>query len=83
LRSEYLKTFEATERVLAQAIADRTGSDPRADLAPKVLAAAVAAAARVAAEHWQQADDSTRFADVLREALGQLTPSLAQQDQRR
>jgi len=76
LRGEYLKTFESLEQVLAQAIAGRTGADPRADLAPRVLAAAVAAAARVAAEHWQQADASNSFADVLREALARLAPAL-------
>ena len=81
LRGEYLKTFEATEQVLAQAIADRTGADPHTDLAPKVLAAAVAAAARVAAEHWQRADASVPFTDVLSEALAQLSPSMPEASQ--
>jgi AcrR family transcriptional regulator len=76
LRGEYLKTFEATEQVIAQAIADRTGADPRTGLAPKVLAAAVAAAARVAVEHWQRAGAGVPFGDVLREALAQLAPAM-------
>jgi AcrR family transcriptional regulator len=80
LRGEYLKTFEATEQVLAQAIAGRTGADPQPGLGARALAAAVTAAARVAAEHWQQAGGSGPFADVLREALAQLSPSLAAQE---
>jgi hypothetical protein len=42
----------AAEGPLAKAIADRTGADPRGDLHPHVLAAAVMAAVRTATEHW-------------------------------
>ncbi len=83
LRGEYLKTCEATEQVLAQAIAACTGTDPRADLSPKILAAAMATAARVAAEHWQETGAPTPFTDVLREALTCLTPSLSREEQAR
>jgi AcrR family transcriptional regulator len=82
LRGEYLKTCETTEVVLAQAIADRTGMDPRRDLRARTLAAAVAAAARVATERWQRADAGTPLADVLREALSHLAPALASPETR-
>lgn len=83
LRGEYLKTFEATEAVLTQGIARRTGADPRTDLAPKVLAAAVVTATRVAAEHWQAAEGSVPFTDVLQEALALLAPALTERPLRR
>jgi AcrR family transcriptional regulator len=69
LRGEFLKTFTAIEAPLAEAIAARTGADPEQDLAPRVLAAAAVAAARVATEYWLRPGATAGFPDILRVAL--------------
>jgi len=77
LRSEFLSTIAAIEHPLAQAIGARMGGEGNDDLGPAVLAAALAAAARVAAERWLRPEPGRPFAEVLREALGWVTPALA------
>lgn len=69
LQGEALKAFTMAEEPLAAAIAERTGVDEW-ELAPAVVAAAVAGAVRVAGRHWLAGAESVPFADVLREALG-------------
>jgi AcrR family transcriptional regulator len=70
LRSEFVGTVTAIEQPIANAIAARTGGE---GLAPKVLAAAVSAAARVAVENWiRPADD----AGQAQETAGHPGPSL-------
>jgi AcrR family transcriptional regulator len=51
-------------------------SDARGDLGPEVLAAAVSAAARVAAERWLGPDPATPFSAMLLDALTWVTPAL-------
>jgi AcrR family transcriptional regulator len=72
LRGEFLKTIAAIEAPLAEAIAERAGLD--AALFPRVLAAAVAGAARVATEYWLCSATTAPFASVLREALTNVAP---------
>jgi AcrR family transcriptional regulator len=86
LQAEFLDTIAAIERPLAEAIAARTGtggssdgdsgSDGRGDLGSEVLAAAVSAAARVAAERWLRPEPHTPFSAMLRDALTWVTPAL-------
>ena len=80
LQAEFLDTIAAIERPLAEAIAARTGSggstDDQGELGPEVLAAAVSAAARVAAERWLRPDPVTPFSAMLLEALTWITPAL-------
>jgi len=52
LLGQHLAVFDRLQRQLAEAIADRTGTDVDRDLAPRLLAAAVAAAMRTAVEVW-------------------------------
>lgn len=70
LEGEALKAFTVAEEPLAEAIAERTGTT---GLYPAVTAAAVAAAVRVAGRHWLEAGSGVAFADVLRDALGQVS----------
>jgi AcrR family transcriptional regulator len=77
LRGHYLKVATAIERPLAEAIAERTGADADRDVHPRVLAAAVAAAARVAVERWLHPDTDAPFGTVLGNALGWLAPVAA------
>jgi AcrR family transcriptional regulator len=73
LQGEYLKTTVAIERPLAEAIAERTGTDAERDLFPRILAAAVSSAGRVATEHWLRRDTTAPFATVLHEALAHVS----------
>jgi AcrR family transcriptional regulator len=76
LRGEALKAFTMAEEPLAVAIAERTGSDPRGNLSCQVVAAAVAAAVRVAGRYWLDTTNPPPFAAVLRDALGYVLPHL-------
>ncbi len=80
LQAEFLDTIAAIERPLAEAIAARTGTDRPGALGPEVLAAAVSAAARVAAQRWLQPEPDTKFSVVLRDALTWIAPALSSAD---
>jgi AcrR family transcriptional regulator len=73
LQGEALKAFTMAEEPLATAIAERTGSDP-GDLSCHVMAAAIAAAVRVAGQHWLSTTTPVSFAAVLRDALRHILP---------
>ncbi|MFF5259860.1 TetR family transcriptional regulator [Actinomadura viridis] len=76
LEGEALKSFTVAEEPLAAAIAERTSRDPGRDLFPRVMAAAVAGAIRVAGRHWLDQDDDEPFEAVLRRALDHVLPAL-------
>ncbi|MEO3811463.1 TetR/AcrR family transcriptional regulator [Sphaerisporangium sp. B11E5] len=75
LEGEALKAFTMAEPPLAEAIADRTGTDVTRDLFPAVTAAAVAGAVRVAGRHWLAPATTESFATILRAALSCVVPS--------
>jgi AcrR family transcriptional regulator len=72
LQGEYLRTLHATQQALAEAIADRIGTDLRTDMFPALLAGAVTASVQVAMEYWLRADPPTALAPLVRHALDQL-----------
>ena len=72
LQGEYLRTHYTAQRMLADAIADRTGADPETDMFPAVLAGAVMAAIQVAHERWLRSDPPVALVPLLRQALGEL-----------
>lgn len=76
LQGEALKAFTMAEEPLAAALAERTGSTDRDELACRVAAAAIAAAVRVAGRHWLSATNPPAFAAVLRDALRHIQPTL-------
>ena len=86
LQAEFLDTIAAIERPLAEAIAARTGAGAdyagdgglagRGEIGAEVLAAAVSAAARVAAERWLRPEPETPFSAMLRDALTWVAPAL-------
>ena len=80
LQTEFLDTIAAIERPLAEAIAARTDTNRDTGLGPEVLAAAVSAAARVAAQRWLQPEPDTRFSVMLRDALTWIAPALRAAD---
>jgi AcrR family transcriptional regulator len=71
LQGEYLKTLVQSEEPLAKAIAERIGHDPRGDLYPHVLAAAVTAAVRAATGYWM-ATGTGSLPDLIRQAVRQV-----------
>src|SRR5215475_301952 len=72
LQGEYLRTHYFAQRNLAAAIADRTGTDPEANMFPAVLAGAVSAAIQVAHERWLRADPPVALIPLIKEALAAL-----------
>jgi AcrR family transcriptional regulator len=77
LQGEFLRTQYVAQQDLASAIADRIGSDP-AEMFPRVMAGAVAAAMHVALDRWLSADPPTALVPLLKEALGQFRCPLPQ-----
>ncbi|MFL6123793.1 TetR family transcriptional regulator [Actinophytocola sp.] len=75
LLGEYLKANADAEQEWAAAIAERTGSRPT-DLYPRLVAAAMGAAHRVAIDQWLRADPPVSLAVLLRDALRQLAAGL-------
>ena len=72
LRAEYLKALAAMERSLAEAVAERLGTDLERDLYPHVLAAAVYSAERVAVTRWLESGPPGGLRGLLRRALTQV-----------
>ena len=72
IRGEYLKINSEMQEALAEAIAARTGTDLEQDMYPRILAAAVIAAAQVAVRRWAAADPPVPLGPLLRRALEQL-----------
>ncbi|GAA1338682.1 TetR/AcrR family transcriptional regulator [Saccharothrix algeriensis] len=60
-----MAAFHAQERALADAVADRVGTDPDTDLYPAMLAAAVMATLRVVVTRWLDTDDRRPLADLV------------------
>jgi AcrR family transcriptional regulator len=80
LQAEFLDTIAAIERPLAEVIAARTDTDRQTGLGPQVLAAAVSAAVRVAAQRWLQPEPDTPFSVMLHDALTWIAPALRAAD---
>jgi AcrR family transcriptional regulator len=76
LQGEFLKASVAAERECAEAIAERTGTDPGRDMYPWLVAAAVSSAIRVANEQWLRAEPPVPLAPLLRDALTQIAAGL-------
>ena len=81
IRGETLKINAATQRALAEAIADRTETDIEQNMRPMILAGAVTAASNVALRHWFDADPPCPLRPLLQRALHELASALAQPDQ--
>ena len=76
LQGEYLKTQYAAQYALAEAIAERTGTDLARDMFPRIMAGAVTAATQAAMERWLFADPPIALAPLIRLALRQLAEGL-------
>lgn len=76
LQGELLKVNAAAQDELAEAIAERTGTDVACDVYPKLVAAVVGAGTAVAVEHCLRADSPAPLAVLLREVFDQLAAGL-------
>lgn len=76
LQPELFRASAAGEDALAEAIAERTGTDAGRDLYPRLVAAAVGATIRTCTQQWLRADRPGRFPPLLRDALRQLAAGL-------
>lgn len=74
----HLVAFERGDWLLAEVIAERSGSDAGRDLAPRLLAAAAVVAIRTSIEMWAEAHVETDLSDLIRESLTQLRAGLPQ-----
>jgi AcrR family transcriptional regulator len=74
-QGEFLRTGAAIERECAAAIAERTGTDAN-DLYPRLVAAVIGAAIRIASEQWVRADPPIPLSTLLRDALDRLAAGL-------
>jgi AcrR family transcriptional regulator len=78
MRGEYLKVNFEMQGALAEAIAERTGTDLKADMFPQVLAGAVTAASQVAIRRWYAADPPEPLRPILERALRQLASACSE-----
>lgn len=76
LQGEIVRASLAAGNPFVAAVAGRTGTDAGQDLYPRLVAAAVAAAAQVAIGAFLRANPPMPLVPLLREALGQLAAGL-------
>ncbi|GAB2896981.1 TetR/AcrR family transcriptional regulator [Streptomyces mayteni] len=76
LQGEIVKANAAAQGELAEAVAERTGTEAAHDVHPKLVAAVVSAASSVAIAHSLTAEPPTAVGPVLAEALERLAVGL-------
>lgn len=81
MRGEYLKVNFEMQTALAMAIAERTGTDPEADMYPQILAGAVTAASQVAIRRWYAADPPVPLRPLIELALRQLATACSERQE--
>lgn len=76
LQGEFLKAGAAMEAEFAAVVAERTGTDPEADLYPRLVASAVTGAIEACIRHSLATEPPGSVADLLREAFRRLAGGL-------
>lgn len=76
LLGRQVSAFSTFERSLADAIGERTGTDPATDLFPGLAAACAVGALRVAVAHWRTTGRTARLSTLVGEAFDLLTAGL-------
>ena len=79
IQAEALRASSTAESALAEAVAERTGTDPRTDIYPRLVAAAVLAASNVATQVFlagRNTPDPAAVQGLLLDALHQLEAGL-------
>lgn len=70
--------FEEIERALVEAVAERTGEDPEADLFPALVVSAACGACRVAQLRWSDEEGSPSLQALVRTAFDHLAAGLTE-----
>ncbi|SDM27690.1 acyl-CoA-like ligand-binding transcription factor [Allokutzneria albata] len=83
LLGEHLKARAEIERVLAEGIAERIGTDIRFDMYPSLVAGAVSSATRVAMNHWLNSEPPAELIPIMTEALRSVAAGLPQPPRRK
>jgi AcrR family transcriptional regulator len=76
LQGEMLRAGAAAEAGIAAAVAERTGTDPKQDMYPHLVAAALTSASNVAMQHYLRVGPSVGMDVLLPEALAQIAAGL-------
>ncbi|MFE3019117.1 TetR/AcrR family transcriptional regulator [Streptomyces sp. NPDC059256] len=76
LGGEYLKVHAMREAALAAGIAERLGVDADADIHPRLMAATVIGAVRVAIEFWIDSGQDEPLSDTVRNVLAKVSVTL-------
>jgi len=76
LLAQQLTIFEQLHRVLAEVVAERTGTDAERDVYPQLMASVAAIAVKAAMDLWDRTDGSVSLADMAADALAQLRAGL-------
>ncbi|MFC1401629.1 MULTISPECIES: TetR family transcriptional regulator [Streptacidiphilus] len=76
LQGEMLRAGSAAEARIAEAVAERTGTDPAKDLYPHLVAAAVLAAVNTALTHYLRSDPPVPVERLLTEAITRIAAGL-------
>jgi hypothetical protein len=76
LQGEIAKAYVIAGRVLAETIAERTGTDVERDLYPQLVASSVGVAYDVATTHWMSIDQPGPLKNLLKDALHQVAAGL-------
>jgi len=76
LQGELLRAGALAAAEIAAAVAERTGTDPKQDMYPHLVAAAVVAAENVAVQQYLRADPPVAIDRLLPEALAQFAAGL-------
>ncbi|MGW2291570.1 TetR/AcrR family transcriptional regulator [Streptomyces phaeochromogenes] len=74
--AQHVVTYELIDRQLADLIAQRTSTDARRDMTPRLLAAAAAAVLRASIEVWAEGSDDIALPVLVREGLQQVRAGL-------
>jgi AcrR family transcriptional regulator len=70
--AHHLVFYERGHWEFTRVIAERSGTDPRRDLAPRVMAAATTAVLKEAVDMWSKGDTDATLTELIREGLVQL-----------
>jgi AcrR family transcriptional regulator len=76
LLAQQITVFEHMDRLLAEVVAERTGTDAQRDLSPRLMAAAAGAALQISVAVWAETDTTAALPDLVRESLAQLRAGL-------
>lgn len=76
LRAQFVLVGDHLTTVMAEAIAERTGSDAQREIGPRLVAGAVGAALSTAVEFWARSGTGTPLPDLIRDCLAQLRTGL-------